>query len=206
MQTIEVKTRYTPAEYLAREEQAEFRSEYLDGEIIPMAGGSFNHNRIVNRVCAYLLNVLRGKSYEPFSSDVRVWIPRYRKFTYPDVMVVPDPPVPYENRTDTLLNPRLIIEVLSKSTEDYDQGNKFKFYRAIPELKEYLLIDQYALEVQHYVKSDDGFWLYRAYESMDDVIGLTSIDAEIAVAMIYEGVAFSPDPLLPHDGEIEIQT
>lgn len=205
MQTIEVKTRYTPAEYLALEEQAEFRSEYLDGEIIPMAGGSFTHNEIITNFFS-IKPVLRSKGYRLYSSDVRVWIPKYRKFTYPDVMVRPDPPIPYENRTDTLLNPRLIIEVLSKSTEDYNQGNKFKFYRSIPDLQEYLLINQYELEIQHYTKSDDGFWLYRAYESMDDVIGLTSIDAEIAVAMIYEGVAFSPDPLLPHDGEIEIQT
>ncbi len=195
MQATEVKQQYTPAEYLALEDQAEFRSEYYNGEIIPMAGGSFNHNRIINRVCAYLLNALRGKPYEPFSSDVRLWISKYQKFTYPDVMVVQDQPVPYDNRTDTLINPRLIIEVLSKSTEDYDLGDKFKFYRSIPDLQEYLLIDQYDLEIQHYTKSDGGFWIYRVYESIDDVIALTSINTEITVATIYEGVSFASIPL-----------
>lgn len=191
MQAIEVKKQYTPAEYLALEEQVEFRSEYHDGEIIPMTGGSFNHNRIINRVCAYLLNALRGKPYEPFSSDVRVWILKYRKFTYPDIMVVHDQPIPYENRIDTLINPRLIIEVLSKSTEEYDLGNKFKYYRSIPDLQEYLLINQYELEIQHYTKSDGGLWIYRAYEFIDDVITLASINTEISVANIYEGVSFS---------------
>jgi Uma2 family endonuclease len=195
MQTAAVKPQYTPAEYLALEDRAEFRSEYHDGEIIPMTGGSFNHNRIINRVCAYLLNALSGKPYEPFSSDVRLWISKYRKFTYPDVMVVQDRPIPYENRTDTLINPRLIIEVLSKSTEDYDQGDKFKFYRSIPDLQEYVLINQYELEIQHYVKSDGGFWIYRAYEGMEDAIALTSINTEITVADIYAGISFEPTPL-----------
>jgi Uma2 family endonuclease len=195
MQTAAAKTQYTPAEYLALEDQAEFRSEYHDGKIIPMTGGSFNHNRIINRICAYFLNALRGKPYEPFSSDVRLWIAKYRKFTYPDVMIVQGQPIPYENRTDTLVNPRLIIEVLSKSTEEYDQGDKFKFYRSIPHLQEYLLISQYELEIQHYARTDDNFWMYRTYEALDDAIALTSIDIEITVADIYAGVSFEAAPL-----------
>jgi Uma2 family endonuclease len=195
MQAIEVKKQYTPAEYLALEDQAEFRSEYYNGEIIPMAGGSFNHNEIITNICN-IKTTLRSQGYRLYSSDVRVWISKYQKFTYPDVMVVQDQPVPYENRTDTLINPRLIIEVLSKSTEDYDLGDKFKFYRSIPDLQEYLLIDQYDLEIQHYTKSDGGFWIYRAYESIDDVIALTSINAEITLATIYEGVSFNSTPLL----------
>jgi Uma2 family endonuclease len=189
MQAIEVKKQYTPAEYLALEDQAEFRSEYYNGEIIPMAGGSFNHNEIITNICN-IKTTLRSQGYRLYSSDVRVWISKYQKFTYPDVMVVQDQPVPYDNRTDTLINPRLIIEVLSKSTEDYDLGDKFKFYRSIPDLQEYLLIDQYDLEIQHYTKSDGGFWIYRAYESIDDAIALTSINTEITVATIYEGVSF----------------
>jgi Uma2 family endonuclease len=194
MQTAAVKPQYTPAEYLALEDRAEFRSEYHDGEIVPMTGGSFNHNRIINRICAYLLNALHDRPYEPFSRDVRLWIPKYRKFTYPDVMVIQGQPIPYENRSDTLINPRLIIEVLSKSTEDYDQGDQFKFYRSIPDLQEYVLINQYEPEIQHYVKSDDGFWIYRAYEA-EDAIALTSIDTEITVADIYAGISFEPIPL-----------
>jgi Uma2 family endonuclease len=188
MQATEIKTRYTPAEYFALEDQAEIRSEYHDGEIIPMTGGSFNHNRIINRICAYLLNALQGKNYEPFSSDVKVWIPKYRKATYPDVMVIEGEPEQYDNRTDTLLNPRLIIEVLSKSTEDYDQGDKFKLYRSIPDLQEYLLISQYEVDIQHYTKAEGGFWIYRTYETLEETIALTSINTDISVASIYEGI------------------
>jgi Uma2 family endonuclease len=190
MQATEVKKRYTPAEYLALEEQAEFRSEYCDGEIIPMTGGSFNHNRIINRVCAYLLNALQGKFYEPFSSDVRLWIPKYRKFTYPDIIVIQNQPIPYEDRTDTLVNPQVIIEVLSKSTEEYDRGDKFKYYRSIPDLQEYLLINQYELDIQHYAKSDGGLWIYQAYESIENTISLTSINTKMPIATIYEGLSF----------------
>jgi Uma2 family endonuclease len=199
MQATEIKKQYTPAEYLALEDQAEFRSEYYNGEIIPMAGGYFTHNEIITNICN-IKTTLRSQGYRLYSSDVRVWIAKHQKFTYPDVMVVQDQPIPYENRTDTLINPRLIIEVLSKSTEDYDLGDKFKFYRSIPDLHEYLLINQYELEIQHYTKSDGGFWIYRAYESIDDAIALTSINTEITVATIYEGVSFESTPLPEQTG------
>jgi Uma2 family endonuclease len=192
MQATEVKPRYTPAEYLVLEDRAEFKNEYHDGEIIPMTGGSFNHNRIINRICAYLLSALQGKPHEPFSSDVRLWIPKYRKFTYPDVMVIQCPPISFEGRTDTLVNPRLIVEVLSKSTEEHDKNDKFKFYRSISDLQEYLLINQYELDIQHYTKTDSGFWIYRTYEASEDTIALTSIEVDITVANIYEGVSFDP--------------
>lgn len=192
MQTAAAKTRYTPEEYLALEEQAEFKSEYHNGEIIPMTGASFNHNRIITRLCAYLLQALQGKNYEPFSSDVRLWIAKYHKFTYPDLMVIQGQPQPYQNRTDTLTNPKLIIEVLSKSTQDYDQGDKFKYYRSIPNLQEYLLINQYDLEVKQYTKTDSDFWMFRAYETAADTIALPSIDVKLTVANIYEGITFEP--------------
>ena len=119
-----------------------------------------------------------------------MWIPRYRKFTYPDLMVVQGQLIPYENRTDTLLNPRLIFEVLSRSTEEYDQGDNFKFYRSIADLQEYVLINQYELEIQHYAKTDSNFWLYRTYEATDDVIVLSSINVELKISNIYSGVSF----------------
>jgi Uma2 family endonuclease len=188
MQATEVKKHYTPDEYLALEDQAEYKSEYHDGEVIPMAGGSFTHNEIITNICN-IKTALRSKGHRLYASAVRVWMPKYRKFTYPDIMVVHDQPIFYENRTDTLINPRLIIEVLSKSTEEYDQSDKFKYYRSIPDLQEYLLVNQYELDIQHYVKPDGGFWIYRAYESVDDAITLTSINTEITVANVYEGVS-----------------
>ncbi|BDM82667.1 Uma2 family endonuclease [Acaryochloris marina] len=192
MQTAAAKTRHTPEEYLVLEEQAEFKSEYHNGEILPMTGASFNCDRIITHLCAYLLQALQGKNYEPFSSDVRLWIAKYRKFTYPDLMVIQGQPQPYQDRTDTLTNPKLIIEVLSKSTQDYDQGDKFKYYRSIPDLQEYLLINQYELDVQQYTKTDSDFWMFRAYEADSDTIALTSIDVELAVAHIYAGITFEP--------------
>ncbi|GAP96284.1 Uma2 family endonuclease [Leptolyngbya sp. NIES-2104] len=190
MQTIELSKRYTPEEYLALEEKAEVKSEYHAGEIIPMTGGSLNHNRIINRICAFLLSALRGKNHEPFSSDVRVWIPQYGRFVYPDVMVIEGEPVLYQNRTDTVVNPKLIVEVLSKSTQDYDTTDKFRYYRSIPELQEYVLVNQYLVEVQQYTKTDQGFWIYRSYESIEELLKFGTIEAELNLTEIYEGISF----------------
>ena len=194
MQATEIKTHYSPAEYFALEDQAELKSEYHDGEIIPMAGGTFNHNEIITNI-GQLKSSLRSKGYRLYSSDVKLWIPKYQKATYPDVMVIEGDPVQHDNRADTPLNPRLIIEVLSKSTEDYDLGDKFKFYRSIPSLQEYLLISQYELDIQHYTKTDGGFWIYRTYETLEETIALTSIDAHISVTSIYEGIEFESQSL-----------
>ena len=189
MQATEVKKRYSPEEYLALEEKAEFKSEYHGGEIIPMTGGSFNHNEIITNLWL-LKSKLRGKGYRFYSSDVRLWIPKYGKFTYPDVMVIQGEPTPYNNRTDTLMNPRSIIEVLSKSTQEYDQNEKFKYYRSIPELQEYVLINQYELEIQQYTKTENNLWIYRVYEAMEDIVKFASVDVEMNVSEIYEGVSF----------------
>lgn len=189
MQATEVKKRYSPEEYLALEEKAEFKSEYHDGEIIPMTGGSFNHNEIITNLWL-LKSKLRGKGYRFYSSDVRLWIPKYGKFTYPDVMTIQGEPTPYNNRTDTLMNPRSIIEVLSKSTQEYDQNEKFKYYRSIPELQEYVLINQYELEIQQYTKTENNLWIYRVYEAMEDIVKFASVDVEMNVSEIYEGVSF----------------
>lgn len=100
---------YTPEEYLAQEETAEFRSEYRDGDIVPVTGGSINHNSIVVNLCALFKFALRGTNCKVFTSDLRLWIPRYRQYTYPNVMVIQGSPVFQERRTDTVMNPRLII-------------------------------------------------------------------------------------------------
>jgi Uma2 family endonuclease len=206
MQALDIPLRYTPAEYLALEAAAPFRSEYHDGEIIPMAGSSLNHNRIVGRIWALLIKALQDTSYEAFSSDVRVWITNYRKFTYPDVMVIQGEPVVYENREDTLTNPRLIIEVLSKSTQDYDKTDKFRYYRSLPDLQEYVLVNQYALEIQQYQRSEGGFWLYRAYESAAETVTFASIDLEMTVAEIYQGVTLAAEPVIePTLGTSEVK-
>ncbi|PMB33259.1 Uma2 family endonuclease [Fischerella thermalis BR2B] len=182
---------YTPEEYLALEEVAEFKSEYWDGEIVPMAGGSINHNRIVGNVYTYLKFHLRGKNQEPFLSDLRLWIPRYRQYTYPDILVIQGNPALYNNRIDTITNPLLIVEVLSKLTQKYDHTDKFRFYRSIPEFREYVLINQYEFQIEQYIKTGKGEWLFREYETEDAIINFVSIGLEMAIANIYESVDFS---------------
>jgi Uma2 family endonuclease len=182
---------YTPEEYLALEEVAEFKSEYWDGEIVPMAGGSINHNRIVGNVYTYLKFHLRGKNQEPFLSDLRLWIPRYRQYTYPDILVIQGNPALYNNRIDTITNPLLIVEVLPKSTQKYDHTDKFRFYRSIPEFREYVLINQYEFQIEQYIKTGKGEWLFREYETEDAIINFVSISLEMAIANIYESVDFS---------------
>lgn len=188
MQTTEATKHYTPEEYLALEEKAEYKSEYHDGEIIPMTGGSLNHNEIITNLWA-LKTQLRRQGFRFFSSDVRLWIPQYRKFVYPDVMVIQGEPVLYQNRVDTVTNPKVIIEVLSKSTQDYDMNDKFRYYRSIPELQEYILINQYLVEVQQYTKTDEGFWIYRSYESIDNSLKFGTIEADLNLTDIYAGIS-----------------
>ncbi|MBD1823389.1 Uma2 family endonuclease [Cyanobacteria bacterium FACHB-DQ100] len=188
MQSTEV-TRYTPEEYLALEETAEFKSEYHDGEIIPVTGGSLNHNEVITNLCA-LKPLLRRQGCRFFSSDVRLWLPQYRKFVYPDVMVIEGEPVLYQNRVDTVVNPKVIIEVLSKSTQDYDMTDKFRYYRSIPELQEYIVVSQYFADVQQYTKTDQDFWIYRSYELIENTLKFGTINAEITLSEIYEGISF----------------
>lgn len=191
MQVVETQKQYTtPEEYLALEEAAESKSEYRDGEIVPMTGGTTNHNRIILSFCIYLGLALRGTSYEIFTGDVRLWIPRSRTYTYPDVMVIQGEPVYHENRKDTITNPMLIVEVLSKSTKNYDRGDKFEFYRSIPEFREYVMIDQYRFKVEHFAKTSEGKWVFSEYDSADAVLALSSLDFQIPLRDIYERVNF----------------
>ena len=119
---------YTQEEYLKLEEIADYKSEYRNGEIIPMAGGTTNHNEIALNTAANLKFNLNRTNYKVYMGDVRLWIPRYRNYTYPDVMVIQGEPVYAEKGTTTVMNPMLIVEVLSKSTKNYDQGEKFLYY------------------------------------------------------------------------------
>ncbi|MDJ0531640.1 MAG: Uma2 family endonuclease [Xenococcaceae cyanobacterium MO_207.B15] len=182
---------YTPEEYLALEEAAEYKSEYHDGEIIPMTGGTTNHNEIAGNLYANLKFGLRKKSYKVYIGDVRLWIPRHRLYTYPDVMVIKDKPIYADKGTTTVTNPILIIEVLSKSTQNYDQGEKFNYYRSIPEMQEYILVSQKSINVMQYSKTEDNKWLLSEYEEEEVVIKFSSIDFEIELGEIYTGVDFS---------------
>ncbi len=191
MQVQSQKRYYTPEEYLELEEAADYKNEYRDGEIVPMTGGTTNHNKIALNFAANLKFALRGQGYDIYIGDVRLWIPRYRQYTYPDVMVIQGEPIYTGTNTTTVMNPLLIAEVLSKSTKNYDQGDKFLYYRSIPELKEYILIDQSQYHVMQYVKTAEGQWLFIEYESEDSVLSLRSVDFQIAFSELYEQVNFA---------------
>jgi Uma2 family endonuclease len=122
---------YSPEEYFKLEETAEFKHEYRDGDIIPMSGGTTNHNQIIVNLCAHLYFALRKQNYRVFTSDVRLWMAEHRLYTYPDLMVIKGDVIYHENRTDTVLNPLVIIEILSESTGSYDRGDKFKYFKNI---------------------------------------------------------------------------
>ncbi|MEH2165891.1 MAG: Uma2 family endonuclease [Nostoc sp.] len=191
MQLETQKLYYTPEEYLEIEEKAEYKSEYRDGEIVPMTGGTTNHNKIAGNFYAYLKFGLRGKNYDVYIGDVRLWIPRYRQHTYPDVMVIEGQPIYTGTSTTTVMNPMLIAEVLSKSTKNYDQGDKFLYYRSIPEFKEYILIDQYQYHVMQYVKTAESQWLFTELEHEYATLSLETVNFQIELRDLYEQVNFA---------------
>ena len=179
---------YSPEEYLALEEAADYKSEYIDGQIFPRAGGSTNHNRIAGNFYAQLNFAFKTQNYEVFMSDVRLWIPKQRIYTYPDVMIVDGEPDYYNDRTDTITNPQVIVEVLSKSTEGYDRSKKFQYYRTMPTFEEYLLIDQTKIYIEHFYKTNNKRWSFYEYDESDDAIALSSVSFQISIADVYNKV------------------
>jgi Uma2 family endonuclease len=186
---LQDRTTYTPAEYLALEETSDFRSEYLDGQIIPMPGGSPNHNQIALNIASYLdLNV--AAEIRVFINDLRLWIPQTRTHTYPDVMTIVGELQILDNRKDTVTNPSLIVEVLSAATKDYDRGEKFRFYRSIPSFREYLLVDQYSAHVEHFAQNAQGEWVFGDYADLAATIALTTLNCPLPLATIYRKIQF----------------
>lgn len=181
---------YTPEEYLDLEVQAQERNEYLDGEIIPMVGGLPNHNRLVLNLASTLNFALKKQAYDVFATDQRLWIPKRRVYTYPDVMVVQGELQLQAGRRDTITNPLLIVEVLSKSTQAYDQGEKFKLYRTISTFQEYILVDQYSMHVEQYYKTEGSKWIFSETEGEEAILKLNTIDFEISLTDLYDKVNF----------------
>lgn len=181
---------YTLEEYLQLEEAADYKSEYIDGQIIPMTGRSTNHNRITLNLSAELNAAFKKQNYEIFMEGVRLWIPKKRIFTYPDVMVISEEPEYYEKRTDTIVNPKMIAEVLSKSTKGYDREEKFVAYRTIESFQEYLLIDQTRIHVDQYSKTGKKRWQIREYDEEDEAIEFTSVPVQMLLLDLYNKVVF----------------
>jgi Uma2 family endonuclease len=187
---VETKT-YTAEEYLEAEVNSLDRHEFINGEIVLMTGGTPDHNEIIANLIGVLKLLLKGKPYRTFSSDQRLWVPQLNNYTYPDVMVVAKPIELQPGRTDTITNPLLIAEVLSKGTKAYDRDEKFAAYRSIPSFQEYLLIDQYRVQVEQYSKTEANKWIFSEYSSTGDRLTLTSVPVEISVADLYENIEFT---------------
>ena len=189
MQLI-AKQYYTPEEYLELEATADYKSEYIDGQIIAMAGASINHNRISLNLSSGLNFAFRNQNYEVFMGDMRLWIPQKLIYTYPDVIIIADEPEFFNNRTDTITNPQVIIEVLSNSTKGYDREDKFAAYRTIPTFQEYLLIDQNRIHGEQFSKTGKKRWNLREYDEEDENISLETVSFEISLQDLYNKVKF----------------
>ena len=178
-------------EYRNLETIAEVKHEYHDGEIIEMTGGSINHNSILINLIVLLKLALRGTNYRLQSSDLRLWIPQYNRGLYPDLMLIAGEPLFSDNRNDEILNPCVIIEVLSPSTSGYDRGDKFRYYRSIPQLNQYLLVSQGEILIESYSKTSENNWLLQEYTPARGIISLDSLGISLNLADIYEGIDFN---------------
>lgn len=182
------QTTYTPAEYLSLEEQAEQRHELINGEMIAMAGGTTNHNLVTGNLYLCLRLALKSQNFRVFIENVRLFVELHGMFTYPDVMVIPGAVNYYGSTQTTVTNPSLIMEVLSPSTRDYDQGQKFEFYRSLSSLQEYILVDPERVYIMLYGRQNDGSWLLSIREDLAGELVLSSVGVKLAIAEIYEGI------------------
>jgi len=189
MPALTKKKKYTPEEYLALEEKAEFRSEYDDGNIIAMAGGSLNHIQITFNLAKAVDREIRNKC-RTLPTEMKVYINAINKFYYPDVTIICEKAKFYEGRKDTITNPKLLIEVLSDSTEARDRGEKFFAYQTLESLQEYVLVSQDKFLVETFTKQTDGSWRYLATIGLDSKVYLQSVEAELSMQEIYDLVEF----------------
>ena len=180
----------SPEEYLALDRAAEQRSEYVKGAIYAMAGAWREHGMIVNNASVDLTMQTRGRC-RVFTSDLRLFVPNGGNYFYPDVVVTCESMRIEGGRGDIFTNPILLIEIISRSSESYDRGVKFRQYRSISSLRDYLIIDQFRILVEHYSRQPDGAWLFREYASSEFVIALPSIGAELNISGIYRDIEFS---------------
>jgi Uma2 family endonuclease len=185
----QVKTHISEKDYLTIERAAEYKNEYVNGEIFAMTGASRKHNLINTNLITSLSGQLQEKRCEVYPGEMRVKAPAARSYVYPDVVVVCGEPRFEDDYFDTLLNPNLVIEVLSKSTESYNRLAKSAYYRTIESLVEYLLVAQDEYRVEQYVRQDHGHWLLSDVRSLDSVIDLRSIGCSLALRDLYAKVA-----------------
>jgi Uma2 family endonuclease len=182
------KNKLTIAEYIEFEKNSDEKHEYYQGELFAMAGAKVAHNRIVTRLTILAGQQLRGKTCEPFNSDQRIHVPDNTLFAYPDISIVCGPVKTLNNDNYNILNPSIIIEVLSPGTKNYDRGEKFQLYRAIPTLKEYILIDSQFIHIEAFRINAQGHWELEEYDTATASLLMPLIGVAIPVHDIYEGI------------------
>jgi Uma2 family endonuclease len=188
--TTHPQPRLSPEEYLRIERAAEWKSEYIDGEMFAMAGASRRHVLIAMNLAAEFRDCLRETRCAAYGMDLRVATDRLRHYTYPDVVVACEPLEYVDGHQDTITNPTLIAEVLSESTEKYDRGGKFERYRAVPTLAEYLLVAQERVHIELYTRRPDGVWTFREWNDRGAEIELSSLQCRLRIAEVYLKVSF----------------
>lgn len=187
--------RYTIEEYLRRERDSVEKHEFDDGEILAMAGATRVHVLITGNVHGELRNRLRGKPCVPYGSDLRIRLSSPPKFVYPDVTVICGEPLadPDDRRGESFLNPRVIVEVLSSSTERYDRQEKFDRYRGIESFREYVLVSQDQARIETFYRQADGTWGFDVFTGLDAIVRLRSLgDLDLPLSEVYAGVEFPP--------------
>ena len=190
--STQAKGRYTLEEYLDLEKDSEIRYEFWDGEIFAMSGGTLEHDRIMGNSFDLLSRELRGRDCQVFTNNMQIKVPAAPPYRYADMSVVCDRvEVERFNNNDLLLNPVLIVEVLSRSTEAYDRGDKFTYYKSIPSFREYLLIAQHRPHVTHYVKQSDYQWTYEEINDLTSNLRLLTLDCSLPLDQIYHNINFN---------------
>jgi len=192
MLALKKEKKYTPEEYLALEEKAEYRSEYLDGYILKMAGGTEAHITISFNAAKIFADKLRGKC-RAYPSEMKVWVEKVGTFFYPDVTIVCGERKFYKGRRDIVENPILLVEVLSESTKEYDKNDKFLIYQNLESFQEYVLISQNQPAVQQYIRQTDGTWRYKAIIGLNSEVFFESVETKISLSEIYDLVEFETE-------------
>jgi len=181
------KRKYSIEEYLELENAATEKHEYYQGEIFAMSGAKMPHNWVARNLLVSLAIKLKGKSCQPFGSDIRIHIEKNTLFTYPDISVFCDDPMSLNNDGLSFLNPTIIFEVLSPSTRQYDRVAKFKLYQDIPSLKEYILVEPESIKIEAWRINDDGLWQPTEYNNISEILSLPVIQVDLELKEIYEG-------------------
>jgi Uma2 family endonuclease len=197
--------RYSIEEYLRIADDSLDKLEYVDGEIVSMAGGTYNHS-LISENCGRELGIrLKGKQCRVLDSNLRVGIPRTPRYMYPDRLVICGKPEfdPRDKKSLSVTNPRLVVEVISSSSERSDRGEKFTRYRKLESLQEYMLVSQERPQVETYFRQPDGTWLFSPYFGMDAIIRLRSLEMDLPLTEIYAGVEFPPEVDQPQSENVK---